>query len=91
VTKKATLQARIEYAETRLAEERAAREASSKAAQELSEQVRCLTKEVENMRANWRPVPITHEWQPVNPRCALCDEHRDSPRHHLTARQEDAA
>jgi hypothetical protein len=83
VTKKATLRARIEYAETRLTEERAAREAATGAAQELSEQVRRLTKEVESMRANWRPVPITHEWQPVNPRCALCDEPRDAARHRV--------
>lgn len=40
-----------------------------------------LTEEVETMRAHWRPVPITHEWQPRNPQCALCDEPRDSARH----------
>lgn len=42
-----------------------------------------LTEEVETMRANWRPVPITHEWQPRNPQCALCDEPRDSARHQV--------
>lgn len=37
--------------------------------------------EVKLMREHWRPVPITHEWQPRNPQCALCDEPRDSARH----------
>jgi hypothetical protein len=40
-----------------------------------------LVEEVETMRANWRPVPMVHEWQPRNPQCALCDDPRDSPRH----------
>jgi len=44
---------------------------------------RQLGAEVENMRANWRPVPITHEWQPRNPQCALCDEPRDAARHQV--------
>jgi len=42
---------------------------------------RDLRAEVEQMRTHWRPVPITHEWQPRNPQCALCDEPRDSQRH----------
>jgi chromosome segregation ATPase len=37
--------------------------------------------EIDNLRTNWRPVPITHEWQPRNPQCALCDDPRDSVRH----------
>lgn len=37
--------------------------------------------EIKSLHANWRPVPITHEWQPRNPQCALCDEPRDSARH----------
>lgn len=40
-----------------------------------------LAKEVEHLKATWRPVPITHEWQPKNPQCMLCDEPRDSARH----------
>lgn len=43
--------------------------------------LRDLTAEVEKMRAHWRPVPMTHPWQPRNPQCALCDEPRDAPRH----------
>lgn len=37
--------------------------------------------EIDNLHTNWRPVPITHEWQPRNPQCALCDDPRDSARH----------
>jgi hypothetical protein len=40
-----------------------------------------LAEEVEHLKAHWRPVPMTHEWQPRNPQCALCDDPRDSPRH----------
>lgn len=47
----------------------------------LAAEVRRLAAEVETMKANWSPVPITHPWQPRNPQCALCDEPRDSPRH----------
>jgi hypothetical protein len=43
--------------------------------------VRQLAAELEVIRKNWRPVPITHPWQPRNPQCALCDEPRDSMRH----------
>lgn len=46
-----------------------------------------LADEVAHLKANWRPVPMTHEWQPRNPQCALCDDPRDSARH----RTEDAA
>jgi septal ring factor EnvC (AmiA/AmiB activator) len=42
---------------------------------------RKLAEEAEQMRTHWRPVPITHEWIPRNPQCALCDEPRDSARH----------
>jgi hypothetical protein len=45
--------------------------------------VHALTAEVEQMRKHWRPVPITHEWQPKNPQCALCDEPRDAARHRV--------
>jgi hypothetical protein len=37
--------------------------------------------EVEHLKTHWRPVPMTHEWQPRNPQCALCDDPRDSARH----------
>jgi len=37
--------------------------------------------ELEVIRKNWRPVPMTHEWQPRNPQCALCDEPRAAARH----------
>lgn len=42
-----------------------------------------LAEEVANVKANWRPVPMTHEWQPRNPQCALCDDPRDSVRHQV--------
>lgn len=50
-------------------------------AQEFAGQVRRLAAELDTIKTNWRPVPITHEWQPRNPQCALCDDPRDSPRH----------
>jgi hypothetical protein len=40
-----------------------------------------LNRQLEDMRKHWRPVPITHRWQPRSPQCALCDESRDSLRH----------
>jgi hypothetical protein len=46
-------------------------------------EVERLKAEIETMRRNWRPVPITHPWQPRNPQCALCDETRDAPRHQV--------
>lgn len=49
--------------------------------QEREVEVRRLAKEVKHLRANWRPVPMVHEWQPRNPQCALCDDPRDSARH----------
>jgi hypothetical protein len=42
-----------------------------------------LRHEVEQMRQHWRPVPITHEWTPRDPQCALCDEPRDALRHQM--------
>lgn len=42
-----------------------------------------LAEEVAHLKANWRPVPMTHEWQPRNPQCALCDDPRDSVRHQV--------
>lgn len=48
---------------------------------ELEREVGRLKAELEVIKTNWRPVPITHEWQPRNPQCALCDEPRDSARH----------
>lgn len=43
--------------------------------------VRALRAEVADLRNNWRPVPMVHEWQPRDPQCALCDDPRDSARH----------
>jgi hypothetical protein len=45
--------------------------------------IRELTAELEAIKTNWRPVPMTHEWQPKNPQCALCDEQRDAARHRV--------
>jgi hypothetical protein len=42
-----------------------------------------LKREVDTMREHWRPVPMTHAWQPRNPQCALCDEPRDAARHQV--------
>lgn len=42
-----------------------------------------LADEVAHLKAHWRPVPMTHEWQPRNPQCALCDDTRDSVRHQV--------
>jgi hypothetical protein len=42
-----------------------------------------LTAEVEQMREHWRPVPLVHEWEPLDPRCALCDEPRSAARHQV--------
>jgi hypothetical protein len=58
-------------------------------AQTASERRRnaALADENETMRANWRPVPITHEWQPRNPQCALCNEPRDSARHRVAVQE----
>lgn len=47
--------------------------------------VHALTAEVEQMRKHWRPVPITHEWQPKNPQCMFCDDPRESARHQVGA------
>lgn len=47
----------------------------------LTDDVRLLKVELACVKEHWRPVPMVHEWQPVNPQCALCDEHRDAPRH----------
>jgi hypothetical protein len=44
-------------------------------------ETRKLAEEVKHLKTHWRPVPMTHEWTPRNPQCALCDEPRDSPRH----------
>jgi SMC interacting uncharacterized protein involved in chromosome segregation len=46
-------------------------------------ELRALRAEVEQMRQHWRPVPITHEWTPRDPQCALCDEPRDALRHQM--------
>jgi hypothetical protein len=51
--------------------------------QALADEVRRLKAELEAVKINWRPVPITHEWQPKNPQCALCDEPRDAARHQV--------
>jgi hypothetical protein len=70
--KKDELKARIEELETRV--------------EESGKENGRLTQELEQMRKHWRPVPITHAWQPRDPRCALCDESRDSPRHQTQER-----
>lgn len=52
-------------------------------------QLRELQRAIDEMRKNWRPVPITHPWQPRDPQCSLCDEPKDSPRHQEGVRPEE--
>jgi hypothetical protein len=40
-----------------------------------------LQREIDDMKRTWRPVPISHQWEPRDGRCALCDDHRDHERH----------
>jgi hypothetical protein len=47
----------------------------------LRVQVRGLGEQIETMKANWRPIPIVHEWQPRNPQCVYCDDPREAVRH----------
>lgn len=75
--KKETLRATIESQRLQLDRQRNDHEELG----QLRISYRELLAEVKQMREHWRPVPITHEWQPRNPQCALCDEPRDSPRH----------
>lgn len=66
--------------EWKAAELRAGQQAAAEI-NKLKAEIGKLNDEIEVYRKNWRPVPITHPWQPRNPQCALCDEPRDSPRH----------
>jgi hypothetical protein len=66
-----------------LAIARADRERMRQELEKATADLRTLGREVEQMRKHWRPVPITHEWQPKNPQCALCDEPRDAARHRV--------
>lgn len=52
-------------------------------ADSLAAEVAMLKRRVEDMRANWAPVPIAHEWQPKNPQCMFCDEPREAARHQV--------
>jgi len=79
--KKQVLKGRLRYAEESLQRERTTFAEVRQQRDTMVDQLRALTAEVEQMRAHWRPVPISHEWQPRNPQCALCDEPRDSVRH----------
>jgi hypothetical protein len=40
-----------------------------------------LRQELTTMRNTWRPIPIVHPWEPRDPRCALCDDPRESQKH----------
>lgn len=40
-----------------------------------------LQSEVDTLRLTWRPIPIHHQWEPRDGRCALCDEDRSAVRH----------
>jgi hypothetical protein len=58
-----------------------ARAEAERAVQTMAIEVRKLRAELDDIRKNWRPVPMTHPWQPRDPQCALCDDTRDAPRH----------
>jgi hypothetical protein len=47
----------------------------------LESELKAKIRELDVIKRDWRPVPITHPWQPRDPRCSLCDDHRDHPRH----------
>lgn len=49
----------------------------------LADEVTQLKAELAGIKEHWRPVPMIHEWQPLNPQCALCDEPRDAFRHQV--------
>jgi hypothetical protein len=68
-----------------LAIARADRERMRQELEKATADLRTLGREAEQMRTHWRPVPITHEWQPKNPQCMLCDEPRDAVRHRVDA------
>lgn len=45
------------------------------------EELQKVRTEIEDMRKSWRPIPISHQWEPRDGRCALCDDHREHERH----------
>jgi len=65
----------------RLQEAEAARDGMEARARDAESRIFLLEQELAAVKSSWRPVPITHEWQPKNPQCALCDEPRDAARH----------
>lgn len=79
--KKKTLKRQLAEAYDKLEAARIASEDLGLSVRYHKEAERRLTAEVEQMKTHWRPVPITHEWTPRNPQCALCDEPRDAARH----------
>jgi hypothetical protein len=40
-----------------------------------------LEAELESMRKSWRPIPISHQWEPRDGRCRFCDDPRGHERH----------
>lgn len=81
--KKKALKRWVRGLEEQCAEQRAETDKlrSALAAEKLAS--RKLAEETEQMRTHWRPVPITHDWTPRNPQCALCDEPRAAGRHQV--------
>jgi hypothetical protein len=62
----------------RLTEEREKLVDELNAAVDLAQQ---RAAEIEDMKKTWRPIPISHQWEPQDGRCALCDDPRDHERH----------
>lgn len=60
---------------------RARAEESERRARWLDMEVRDLRREVEDKRKNWAPIKIKHPYQPVDPKCQLCDDPPEDPRH----------
>lgn len=84
MTKKREMREAIRYHEAMMQEVTQERDAARVHAKQLDTAVQGLRNQVETMKRHWRPVPLAHEWEPRDQRCALCDDPRDSPRHTKT-------
>lgn len=81
--KKEDLRARIRALDRDLGQHREDLEQHREDLAEHRRRIKALDEQIDNFKTNWRPVPMVHEWQPVNPQCALCDEPRDAARHQV--------
>jgi acyl-CoA reductase-like NAD-dependent aldehyde dehydrogenase len=44
-------------------------------------QVADLTRTIGDMKQPWRPIPVSHQWEPRDGRCRFCDDPRGHARH----------